>query len=212
MSLGDVFLEINKYSNKIDKALALKDSRPSIKDSLVVALVSLSRQHYLSIFLLAKESTYYSSAFALIRPLIDAVYRAIWLMKVATDNQVEKINNNEKQFMTTQELSKKIDRKFHELKENKGEEQFDIFHNRYNKNSQVLHGLTHGGMEQIHKQLKDGIIYPAFTEEDLVGLLSEATVNYVLLLIIYGEFNKNKELDIVVREFSDLKLETVFKK
>lgn len=211
MAINDVYKEIQKVSNEIDKDLAMKESRGAIKDSIVVALVSIARQHYLTIFTLVQNYNYHSSAFALVRPLIDATYRAIWLMKVATDNQVERIHNGKSDFSSTMILSKKIDSKFQELKETE-DKVFDIFHSRYYANSRILHDMTHGGAVLINKQLKNALIYPSFEEEDFKALLEEARINYGLLLLIYGHFNENEELVLSSQRLLDFRLIEVFDK
>lgn len=202
MTLSNVCKENKKLTDKIDKALATKEAKGNRKDLMVVSLVSIARQHYLSIFSLVKSANHYSSAFALLRPLVDASYRAIWLMKVATDLQVENIDEGKRQFHNTFKLAKSIDKEFD--KESKAQNRFDIFYSRYNLNSPILHDMTHSGNELMARQLKDGKIYPSFEESDLLKLLEEAKKNYVLLLLIYSDFNENEDLMTTTSQLGDL--------
>ena len=74
-----------RYSEKIDKILnGRKVKKDNLRELIVLAFLSLAVEHRSSInFLL--EKAIYSSGFALQRPLIDAVYRGIWVSECAND-------------------------------------------------------------------------------------------------------------------------------
>jgi hypothetical protein len=178
MTVDEVLCKVEDIIDKTDHALTQKTTGVKIRDAISASLVSIARQHYKTIFYSIKNHHQYNSAFALLRPLVDATYRGIWVMIVSTDNQVERINNRTKQFASTKELSNKIDKK-------EGVE--EIFHKRYYDNSLLLHGMTHGGMELISRQMNKGHIEPNFEDKELIALLYEATVNYCILLFYYGK-------------------------
>jgi len=184
MSLDEVLNKTQDIIDKTDLALTQKTTGVEIRDAISASLVSIARQHYKTIFHSIKIHNQYNSAFALLRPIVDATYRAIWTMVASTDNQVEKIANGTKQFDSTQDLSKKIDRK----------EECDIFHNRYCDNSPLLHGMTHAGIELIGRQMNEGHIEPNFEDNELIALLYEATNNYCMLLYYYGKYIDDEAL------------------
>lgn len=187
MSMKDVYDEIVNLIDESDNALTKKTTGTEIRDSIAVALVSIARHHYSTIFNSIQTHNQINSAFALLRPLVEATYRALWIMLVATENQVRRIGDGTRQFSSSPlALAEKIDRK----------EGGTIFQSRYRGNSKLLNGMTHGGIELIGRQMKDGYIEPNFEELELVGLLSEATANYGMLLFYYGQFIKDDDLRI----------------
>ncbi len=197
MILTEVLEKIQNTIDVTDTTLTNRTTGTTVRDAISASLVSIARQHYKTIYHSVKVHKQYNSAFTLLRPLIDATYRAIWAMIVATENQVNRIGNGSRDFDSTQELSKKIDRK----------EDVEIFHNVYFDNSSILHGMTHGGLELIGRQMNEGFIEPNFEDSELVGLLNEATSNYSLLLFYYGKYINDEELMLMggnlVKEISE---------
>jgi hypothetical protein len=198
MSLENVFKEVERIIEETDIALTKKRTGTNTRDSISAGLVSIARQHYKMILNSIKIHNQVNSSFALLRPLVDATYRAIWTMCASTDTQLKHIGNGSKDFLSTQELSKKID-----IKRATG----DTFHSRYYKNSSFLHGMTHGGLELIGRQMNKGHVKPNFSDEELVALFDEATLNYALLIHEYGKYIEDDSLMTIggnIVQYTDL--------
>ncbi len=90
------------YGRKLDKY--------DLRERVVTGYLSLSLEHFSSILQLI-EMKMYSSAFALLRPLLDAVYRAIWFNLVSSADELEKFNKGSYEPKKTWELAKEIDKK-----------------------------------------------------------------------------------------------------
>ncbi len=155
------------------------------RKKVVAGFLSLSMQHHYSISLLV-ENKLYSSAFALLRPLFDAVYRGTWISLIATDDEIDNFSTNENfKIKPTQKLAKDIDKKINAT----------VFHDVYEQNSSLLHGMTHGGIEQIGHQFdKDGdTIQTTFDDESLFALLYSSNMNLGMILLAFGNV-ENDEL------------------
>ena len=142
--------------------------------------------HHRSIVLLLEKGIY-SSAFALLRPLIDAVYRGLWISQVASEEEVIKVFNTEYKFnQKTYELINEID-KYNNT---------DIFHKRYKQISPFLHGMTHGGIEQLTRQFSrnEDFIEPSFSEGDLVNIIKHSNSHMAIVLIDYSSYQNDDEL------------------
>lgn len=185
MSLEETFYNVEKYIMKVEELLSGEKIGSKMRDTISASLVSIVMQHYITILHTTKVLKQLNSAFALLRPLVDASYRAVWVIYASTETQLAHIGNGKKQFLSTEELSKKID-----LKMATG----GAFHRRYYANSALLHGMTHGGLELIGRQMKGNNIEPNFTDNEIVALLDEATMNYGMLLSAYGFYLKNTPL------------------
>ena len=64
------------------------------KGVMLVAYVDLALEHHAAIWLL-RERELFGSAFALVRPLYDTVFRALWIGAKATDEQVEQASRDD---------------------------------------------------------------------------------------------------------------------
>ena len=169
----------------IKNALSGRKSEGKRK-KVVAGFLSLSMQHHCSISLLV-ENKLYSSAFALLRPLFDAVYRGTWISLVATDDEIDNFSTNKNfKFKHTYKLAKDIDKKINST----------TFHDVYEQNSPLLHGMTHGGIEQIGRQFdKDGdTIQTTFDNEALFALLNSSNVNLGMILLASGDVEKDELL------------------
>lgn len=174
------------YSDLIFKALnGRKLNSDNTREKVVAGYLSLAIQHHSSIILLVERNVY-SSAFALLRPLFESVYRGIWFSIVSNNDELEKfckkINYT---FKSTKTLAKEIDEK----------EGTDAFFTVCENNLKFLHGMTHGGIEQISRQFdKNGFVLVTFTNEELVSLLNNTNVLISMLLIAYDKFQDDNTL------------------
>jgi hypothetical protein len=169
----------------IKNALSGRKSEGKRK-KVVAGFLSLSMQHHHSISLLV-ENKLYSSAFALLRPLFDAVYRGTWISLAASDDEIENFSiDKDFEFKNTYKLAKDIDKKIN----------VTTFHDVYKQNSPLLHGMTHGGIEQIGRQFdKDGdTIQTTFDNEALFALLNSSNVSLGMILLAFGDVEEDELL------------------
>ena len=193
-------LESNKNLFRIFEILKDKKLKEDdLRERIVAGFLNLSLAHFNSILQLI-EMKMYSSAFALLRPLFDSAYRAIWFNLIASDDELKKFSTDTTyKVKETWKLAKEIDKK----------EGSDTFHKVCDKNLNLLHDMTHGGINQIARQFsEDGrFVCTTFSEDEIIALLNGAKGLISMILITYNNFQDDdllKELgnEILKNKFS----------
>lgn len=185
MALEDVYKEVNKFISESDDKLSKITTGTSIKEAISSSLVSIARQHHMMILNSVQVHNLVNPAFALIRPLVETTYRAIWIMIVASEKQAKDIGKGKTRFPSSpRPLAVEVDDK----------EGGVVYQTRFDENRYLLNGFTHSGLELIGRQKNGSKIEPNFTEEELVALLTESIMNYGILLFNYGKYIGNNDL------------------
>ena len=180
----------------------LKDrklKKDDLRERIVAGFLNLSLEHFGSILQLI-EMKMYSSAFALLRPLFDSAYRAIWFNIIASGDELKKFTTDiAYKVKETWKLAKEIDKK----------EGSDIFHKICDKNLNLLHDMTHGGINQISRQFSEDerFVRVTFLDNEIVALFNGANGLLAMILITYNDFQDDdllKELgnDILKNKFN----------
>lgn len=137
------------------------------RDEIVIGLASLALEHISSVLLLLETGDNTGSAFALARPTVEAVLRAVWLYVGATDDEVQKARaGHRKAYKALSEMAREIDR----LQQTSG-----IFEHLISE-ADGLHGLTHGGLEQVGRRFN--------AARDVVPSYEEATVRSCIRAVV----------------------------
>lgn len=128
-------------------------TRPGIKAALAASSLQLSQEHAQAVRLLL-EAGVQASAFALLRPQLDALTRGIWLSNCASDEwcQQYSLKGNEGAFNT-----KTMFRQIGAVDTYKN----GAFEALCERVRDLLHDFTHGGYLQIHARLVEpgGVAY-----------------------------------------------------
>ncbi|RXJ58176.1 DUF6988 family protein [Candidatus Marinarcus aquaticus] len=164
----------------------------SERESIVAGYLSLVQQHHKAIRVLIANGLY-SSAFALGRPMLEALYRGTWLGVAATDDEVEAFNRNKEfSFKSQYILAKAIDEVIGD----------DTFYTVLEENATLLNSMTHGGMEQIGRQFNEtgNVIESSFKEEELFELLSNAHANMGMMLLTFNIFQQDLALESLAKQ------------
>lgn len=126
------------------------------RDEIVIGLASVALEHVSSVILLLETGDNIGSALALARPTVEAALRAVWLYVGVTDDEVLKARTGHKRaYKALSEMTRDIDR----LQLTDG-----IFEHLISK-ADGLHGLTHGGLEQVGRRFDAaGDVVPSYDE------------------------------------------------
>ncbi|CUJ49370.1 Uncharacterised protein [Achromobacter kerstersii] len=146
----------------LDGITAPKSPRTAIPG----AMFHLGIQYQHSISVLCRNGLY-AGAFALLRPLVEAMFRGAWLRFAATDQQISDFADG-KPFPGRNEIDR-------DLKKTKP---------RYTKirahldrtYGEFLHDFTHGGHQQMWSRIRDGSICEGHEEENVENLLHVAAI------------------------------------
>lgn len=109
---------------------------------LVAAFFSLSLEHHGAILHLIREGQFDGSAFALVRPLIDAAYRAHWIYSCAKPEIVLRIKKGDDVYPGLTNIASEIEKR---------SDAGGIFAT-IGPYLRALHGYTHGGLEQLGRR------------------------------------------------------------
>lgn len=138
----------------------------------VIGFISVLIEHQESVLLLVMHEKAGSAA-ALVRPVVEASYRALWINVPATDEEVKKFNEKDK-----------IDPEFGAIAEalDKGYGMGDFFQNFKTRTWRHLNSYTHGGMHQIGRRFVKHEVANNYPEQELYEMTT--TVTTIVLLAI----------------------------
>ncbi len=185
-------LSVSLESLLFEKQYRIRNNR----DELCLLHWSLIFEHHQGLLLLLRQM-FYAPAFALMRPIAETFLRLHVIMH-GTEPQLESIRNGSyrTEFET---IGKQIDEKL-------GVE--PLMGPFFAKSTNILHGFTHGGPEQLRRRRNGADIVPTYSDEDVldvvrfttifVFLTAQAVLDYLALdaefkqaLVIYDRFRKD---------------------
>ncbi len=173
-------LELSKtIMSKIENLITKYSFAHSKKSILIIALFELARQHHQSILILI-ENKNINSAASLLRPLVEAHYRAQWVQNIASDNEIEKIVDGSKNFKTLRPISEKLDKKY-QVKS-------------FSKDLDTLNDFTHGGIQQIFRMIENKTIKSNYSKRDVNFILETSNKNLCFFLHSIGVYLNDEKL------------------
>jgi hypothetical protein len=138
----------------------------------VIGFVSVLIEHQESVLLLVMhEKT--GSATALVRPIVEGVYRALWINLPASDEEVNKFNEKDKIDLAFAEIAAVLDTAY---------DMRDFFQDFKARTWKHLNSYTHGGMDQIGRRFVKHEVANNYTEEEIYEVTT--TVTTIVLLAI----------------------------
>src|ERR1041385_3803855 len=157
------------------------------KGVMLVAYVDLALEHHAAIWHL-RERELFGSAFALVRPLYDIVFRALWIGAKATDEQVEKASRDDLNWLRIPLLEDIKQAYFGEQARNDAElaQAADKFFQDMKNLMKVLHSYTHPGLRQLGRRFTAFQVKPDFRKRDIAQGLNIST--FALMFLIQGFF------------------------
>jgi len=143
---------------------------------IVAALFSLTLEHHGAILYLLKAGQFDGSAFALVRPLVEASYRAHWVYACAKPDIVTRLKNGEEVepglINMATEVEKKVDGG-------------GIF-SSIAPHIKALHAYTHGGLMQTARRFgATGDVMPNYADGAKIEAIKATTAYTVMLAIAW---------------------------
>ncbi len=143
---------------------------------IVAALFSLTLEHHGAILHLLKAGQFDGSAFALVRPLIEAAYRAHWVYACAKPDIVTRLKNGEKVEPGLINMATEVEKK---------NDAGGIFAS-IAPHIKVLHGYTHGGLQQMARRFgATGDVQPNYSDGAKIEAINATTAHVVMLAIAW---------------------------
>ena len=146
------------------------------RDEIVIGLASLALEHVSSVLILLGTGENIGSAFALARPTVEAALRAVWLYIGASDEEVSKARTGDKKaYKGLAAMAKDIDRL----------QLTDGLFEHLISGIDGLHGLTHGGLEQVGRRFNlDGDVVPSYDEGSVLACIRSVVNTGTMMLLI----------------------------
>ncbi|KAB0626149.1 hypothetical protein F7P75_09550 [Acinetobacter gandensis] len=147
-------------SYKEAEHLALRIIHTDLRSRVAATLFAIAQQHqYLIFLLLLNFPTLQASAFALLRPLCEAVIKGLWIKLVATKNQIDKYLNG-KEIKNTKQMVELI------------AIQYASTNNQFNqKNWNALSSYVHSNHLQLQYWLNSETVEPPYSDEAIAELI-----------------------------------------
>jgi hypothetical protein len=132
------------------------------------------------------------SALALVRCIVEGVYRGLWINFCATDAQIQDFERHDRLPVNMTQMALAIDAKYH------AEGFFEDFRAR---SWAALCSYTHTGMLQLGRRFTGATAKPAYTDEEVFEVTTTATT---CILLLAGKFLAVQKYDGDCREVEAL--------
>lgn len=144
---------------------------------IIVALFSLTIEHHGAILYLLSSGRFDGSAFALTRPLIDAVYRAFWVHSCAEPKHLEAIRRGGFQYPPLPNMADEVE---------KCMSYTGGLFTTIKPFITGLHGYTHGGLEQLGRRFDEhGNIRAAYKDGEKLEVINSTTAYLVMFAVAW---------------------------
>ena len=144
---------------------------PDTKTAFLTGYVDIALEHHEAILLLIK-SNLLGSAFALVRPLFDTMFRALWINKAADQSQIEEASRDKDIFPAMSQMLVEIDQSY----------SIDNFFQSFKGAKwRAMCSYAHSGSLQIARRFTNGDVKPSYKDTEILEVLN-ATNTAVLLL------------------------------
>jgi hypothetical protein len=150
----------NRFGDEIENLVVAKGECPTgDRNTLLIAYWSLAFDHHRGVLCLLSNK-FYGSAFALVRPLVEAAVRA-HVVIMGSEEDVRKLRNDEYRtnFGT---VGKEIDTAF-------GTD--DFFEKFLNGAKKSLHSYTHAGLLQLGRRFSGTDLAPSYSEGEIIEVI-----------------------------------------
>lgn len=157
------------------KPILAKHSFPDDqRTATVIGFISVLVEHQESVLLLVMHDKV-GSASALIRPIVEGAYRAMWVNLPAADEELKKFNEKDKIDLEFGEIATALDNAY---------DMGDFFRDFKMRAWKHLNSYTHGGMHQIGRRFIKHEVVNNYSEVEIYEMTTTATT-IVLIAISF---------------------------
>jgi hypothetical protein len=187
----DCIFKAREHLERIWSLTELCSAPPSTRTKLVSSMLFVSLNHCDAIQLLAHKRNF-ASANALLRPLFETTFRAMWLHRCATDTQVEKCIINDKwksPWVLIQEVESRLS-------------MTPLLSRMWEDMRPFMHSFTHGGIQNAARQVSpNNTITPNLRDEEVRQLMQKVGV---FSWVILKEIIDLTDSENLVRDFEQI--------
>jgi hypothetical protein len=204
--LDDISTRGAQVRARLDQLLLCNEYPRNTKTFVLVAYVDIALEHHKAIWLLTK-SELNGSAFALVRLPWDALLRALWINKVATEQQIEQASRDELQFPHMRDMRADIKQAYFSDAPPEQAQRFDWFIQFLKEAWPSMSSYTHSGGLQLARRFTGDELKPNYSEGEIVEALSLVTVALMMLMHMFfvsmGCQKDVAEIEAMLRQYHD---------
>lgn len=186
-----------KLKRKIDEIVKRYDYPKDNKSLILLAYHSIVIEHHTAIHLLIQNNLC-GSAFALVRPKFETLYRAYWVNACATEEQINKVIKEEDVFPKMNRMIKEIDSVY-------GTDNFWQKVKSYSWSA--MNDYTHTGIRQISRRFKGNEVLPNYDSCERIEVLNGTNIALLLMAVLFFDVFKKtkevKEIEQMIIEYSN---------
>ena len=160
----DEIKRANEFGDRIEDLVIAKGQCPTgDRNTLLMAYWSLTFEFHRGVLCLLSHK-FFGSAFALVRPIVEALVRA-HVVIMGSEEDLRKLREDEYR-TNLATVGKEIDAWFRTE---------DFFENFLNGARKALHSYTHAGTLQLCRRFSGTDLMPNYTEEDIIEAIWTTT-------------------------------------
>jgi hypothetical protein len=158
----------------------------------VIGFISWLVEHQEAILLLITHNMA-GSASALMRPVVEGAYRALWINLPATDAEVKKFNEKDEITLTFRDIATALDTAYN---------MEDFFEDFKKRAWGDLNSYTHGGMQQIGRRFVQHEVVNNYSEGELYEMTTSVTTIILIAISFFLKKHGHAESGNKVSGFS----------
>ncbi len=170
--------QIEDFSNRgaeirsrLCELLQRHDYPPDTKTAFLTGYVDIALEHHEAILLLIK-SNLLGSAFALVRPLFDTMFRTLWINKAADQCQIEEASRDKDIFPAMSQMLVEIDQSY---------STDNFFQSFKGAKWRAMCSYAHSGSLQIARRFTNGDVKPSYNDTEILEVLNATNTAVILL-------------------------------
>jgi hypothetical protein len=164
----------------------------------VIGFISWLIEHQESILLLVMHDKP-GSASALLRPVVEGAYRALWINLPATEVEVKKFNDKDKIDLEFGDIATALDNAYG---------MGDFFQDFKTRTWKHLNSYTHGGMHQIGRRFVTHEVANNYSEEEIYEMTTTATTIVLLAISFFlkrhGHADSGDQIQALLETYGSL--------
>jgi hypothetical protein len=196
--LEDITTRGAEIRTRLRKFLARPTYTTDTRTVLVIGAADQALEHHEAIWRL-REAKLNGSVLAMIRLVWDAMFRALWLNAVATDEHVEQASNDELDWRRIP-VRNDIKRVYFGTPEDPEKvTELDKAFNEFKELWKILPSYTHSGALQLTRRFTFDEVKPSYTEHEIAQALGAATEALLFCsVLLFKSLHLHKEADDTV--------------
>jgi hypothetical protein len=202
--LEDITTRGAEIRTRLRELLPDKYPATDTKTILLLAYVDIALEHHEAIWLLT-ERKLNGSAFALVRPVYDAMFRALWINKIATEQQIGRAIDDKLGF-DINKVVEQIKEGYFSDRPPEERELSDKILQQLKDAWGPMCSYTHSGALAIRRRFTNDELKPNYDDAAIVEALNLATLALLLLLHMFFVSMKcpkeDAETQMLLRQYS----------